>query len=149
MRDLILLIHLFAAVTWIGGIVFLFGVSPVFRGAQSAEALPLLRQMNRRFRDISWIAVGVLLITGTVNLMYWIQVRYDGSLGLALAENAYLSWKLGLVGAMVLVKVLHDFVIGPRAGRNPDNRLLWNTAVTLGRLNLVLAIALLYVSLQL
>ena len=141
-------LHILAAVIWIGGMLFLSLVAvPVLRRVEA----PLLRRdlfraMARRFRRLVWICIAVLVPTGIVNVVYS---------GNATAGSPYMTVlhiKLGLVAFLVLMGLLHDFVIGPRAGRalsrdglppTGTDLLMVQLASWVGRFNLLLGIVIL------
>jgi len=123
MRTLYLLnvtVHVLAAMLWVGGMLFLGLVgAPVLRRVEPAALRArLFRDLGRAFRPVGWGAIGVLLATGVMNL--W----FAGVLG-RLGEPSFwsapygrmLAWKLAAVAAMLATSALHDFVLGPRAGR--------------------------------
>lgn len=115
-------IHVLAAMLWLGGVFFLALVgAPALREVQPAELRArLFRRIGERFRPIGWIAIGTLLVTGTLNL------AFRGMLSSAvLSSSAFwssgfghaLAWKLAAVAVMVGISALHDFVFGPAASR--------------------------------
>ncbi len=58
-------LHILAAVTWIGGMVFnLLVVRPSMGVVDSPQRLRLADRILRRFIPVVWISVGLLLITG-------------------------------------------------------------------------------------
>src|SRR5436309_3432930 len=65
LRALILWLHLLAAITWIGGLVFqMLVVFPTLaRAAPTRERMRLALSLEARFRVIMWPAVGVVLFT--------------------------------------------------------------------------------------
>src|SRR5215510_7950393 len=71
LQALILWFHLLAAMTWIGGVVFqVLVVFPTLtRAAPTGERLRFALSLEARFRAIVWLAVGMVLFTGLVNLM--------------------------------------------------------------------------------
>ena len=118
-------IHVLAAMLWLGGMFFLAVVgAPVLRAVEPpALRQQLCRQLGLRARTVGWWAIGVLVITGVINLHYRGWLRWDvlGSpvfwrtaVGIALAV------KLGSVATMLIVSAVHDFILGPRAGRAPS-----------------------------
>jgi len=141
-------LHILAAVIWIGGMLFLSLIAaPVLRRVDS----PLVRQdlfraMAQRFRRLVWICIVVLIPTGIVNVLYY---------GNTAASSPYmkvLHIKLGLVVFLVIMGMLHDFVIGPRAGRamardgllpTGTDLLIVALAPWIGRFNLLLGIVIL------
>jgi len=140
-RALVLWLHVVAAATWIGGITFFAVAGRKLRALARQEGSNAFRAAARAFRDLSWIAVAALLVTGAANLH---------ALGLfrdfprTIWDHAWLGWKLLMVVAMIVVKVLHDFVIGPRAASNPGAQVWFRAATVAGWLNLVLGLAVLY-----
>jgi putative copper export protein len=109
----------------------------------------LITQVGGRFRAVGWTALAVLALTGIVNTAYrgitWESVATGRVL--AGAWGRILAVKVALVAAMLGLSVLHDFVIGP-AGSHPGAGQPTPQAVRrrrqaawLGRLNLVLALA--------
>lgn len=114
-------IHVLAAIVWLGGMFFLGLVgAPVLRVVEP----PALRQLlfdslGRRFRSVGWITLGVLLVTGVINLHFRGVLIADVWSDRAFWRSpwgAALAWKLGAVFVMLLVEGYHDWVLGPRAG---------------------------------
>ena len=117
-------VHVLAAMLWLGGMFFLGVVgAPVLRAVEPpALRQRLFQQLGMRARALGWWAIAVLLATGTLNLYFRGWLRWDvlgnaafwrTGVGIALAT------KLIAVAAMVAVSGVHDFVLGPRAGRLP------------------------------
>ncbi|MBW7933527.1 MAG: DUF4149 domain-containing protein [Gemmatimonadaceae bacterium] len=115
-------IHVLAALVWLGGMFFLALVgAPVLRGVENPELRQrLFDQLGYRFRSVGWASLGVLLITGVLNL--W----YRGALSAAMWRDpgfANSGWatalkiKLVAVTVMLIVEAYHDWVLGPRAGK--------------------------------
>ena len=112
-------VHVLAALFWLGGMFFLGVVgAPVLRAVEPPELRrELFRRLGERFRGAGWAAIGVLLLTGVLNL--W----FRGLLAGPLLDGAFwatsyghaLAWKLGAVATMIAVQGLHDFVWGPQA----------------------------------
>jgi len=142
-------VHVLAALFWLGGMFFLALVgAPVLRELEDPRLRArLFAALGRRFRTTGWWAIGVLVVTGTLNLHFRGMLRLDvlgdpvfwsGDYGTALA------WKLGGVTAMIVVSAVHDFVIGPRASAEGGGRRGGRSrklASWLARLNALLGIA--------
>lgn len=112
----------------------------------------LFRRIGERFRGIGWLSIAVLVATGIVNLHfkglltasvwsglgYWTTTAYGRVLGV----------KLVLVAAMLLVQAVHDFWLGPKAGRlspgTPPALRARRGAAWLARVNGLLGLALVY-----
>jgi copper resistance protein D len=115
-------LHVFAAILWLGGMFFfaLIG-APVLRSVEPPELRALLfRRLGEQFRLVGWVAIAVLLITGTLNLHFRGMLSAD-VLGSAeywgTRYGRALAWKLGAVAPMLVVQAVHDFSIGPTATR--------------------------------
>ena len=145
---LIIWLHILAAVVWIGGMLFLSIIAaPVLRQVTP----PLLRRnlfraMARRFRALGCTCIGILILTGIGNVMH------HGEIPQGSPYQKVLHIKLGLVVALVGLSILHDFVIGPRAGKALSrdglppagaDRIMVVLAPWMGRINLVLGVVIL------
>jgi len=136
-------LHVLAAVIWLGGMLFITLVLvPVLRRiGDSALRSELIGQVGRRFRSVGWVALGLLLASGVANL---------------LARPWYLQSpafrvKLALVVLALILSILHDFVLGPRANRSPvDAGVARRRVSVIARVNalVVLAIVLLGLTLR-
>jgi uncharacterized membrane protein len=143
-------IHVLAALFWLGGMFFLGVVgAPALRAVEP----PALRQrlfhdLGRRFRGIGWGAIIVLVITGVFNLYFRDLLHWRGVLGAAAFWRTplghALAAKLVAVTAMIIVSAVHDFVLGPRAGRatpgSPEALRMRRRAAMLARVNAMLGI---------
>lgn len=122
-----------AVVVWAGGMIsFSLVVMPALRGSlPPPQRQALIRTIGRRYRAVGWASVAVLLATGPV--MAWQRgVVWDSAFG------RILSVKLALVGVMLILTVLHDFVLGPRAAsadaarkEGPRRAIVWLARVNL------------------
>lgn len=143
-------VHLIAAVSWVGGTIFLSLVlAPSYRSlASKPEAGVLFRTAATRFRLVVWGAVAVLLLTGPMLVL---------SHGWPLFEPArwpsLLGIKLSLVTVLLLMTLAHDLVLGPRVRTilvlPPDKRTALDQAILtaatwLPRVALVLSLGVLF-----
>jgi putative copper export protein len=133
-------LHLAAALTWVGGMLFVALVLvPVSRRLED----PLLRRRlmhdaGVRFRAVGWVAMGVLVATGLVNI--WLRPEL-----LTLGR----FWvKVGLVALAIVLSALHDFVLGPRASRPDAPPSARPAASWVARMNLVLVLGIVYLGLS-
>ena len=143
-------VHVLAAMLWLGGMFFLAVVgAPALRAVQPpALRQQLFQTLGVRFRAVGWWAIGVLVVTGIINLYYRHWLHWHGVLGNAAfwgtGPGRTLSAKLGAVGAMLVVSFVHDFIIGPRAGRvapgTPEAMRLRRQAAWLARANAMLGL---------
>jgi putative copper export protein len=134
-------LHVLGALVWIGGMLFVALVLvPVARGLNDPPLRArLFHAAGVRFRAVGWIALALLLATGLGNL--WLR--------------PYLFWlpqfqvKLGLVVLALALSAVHDFVVGPRAGRPGADPRLRVRASWMGRLNLVVVLVVVLLGLAL
>ena len=116
-------IHVLAAMFWLGSMFFLAVIgAPLLRTIEPPEMRQrLFRDLGMRFRTAGGIAIAVLLITGVFNLYYRGWLHWDGVLGSSAFWHTVvghaLACKLIAVTAMLLVSGIHDFILGPAAGR--------------------------------
>ncbi|HET7263986.1 MAG TPA: CopD family protein [bacterium] len=147
-------LHILAACVWIGGMVFLAAaVLPVLRRPPyQAVAAPLIHAVALRFRWIAWATLGLLVATGIANLHFrgygWTAVR-DGT-AWRTGFGHILGIKLALVALILAISAWHDLVVGPEFTKaaladpgSPRTRRLRRVAAWVGRLMLVLSVAVL------
>lgn len=106
-------LHLMAAVSWVGGMLFLsFVLAPLVRNGSISGAPGWFGVVASRFRRLVWTAIAILLVTGPV------LVRERG---IPLFEPRQwphgLSLKLLLVALLLLLTVAHDLVSGHLVNR--------------------------------
>ncbi|HXF24413.1 MAG TPA: CopD family protein [Gemmatimonadaceae bacterium] len=143
-------IHVLTALFWLGGMSFIAIIgAPLLRSVQPPELRQrLFRDLGLRFRTAGWIAIAILIVTGVINLHYRGWLQWDG----VWASSAFwhsgvghsLACKLIAVTAMVAVSAVHDFILGPAAGRqtpgSPRAIAFRRHAAHLARANAVLGI---------
>ena len=138
-------VHLLAALFWLGGMFFLgvVGAPALRRVEPPALRQRLFHELGLRFRTAGWIAIAILLATGTLNLWFRGWLHWQGVLGSGAfwrtPPGQALAWKLAAVTAMLVVSAVHDFVLGPRAGRagagSPEAIRMRRQAALLARVN--------------
>lgn len=115
-------LHVLAAITWLGGILFLalVGVPALRRVEPPSLRAAMFEAIGMRFRVVGWGAVSVLLVTGV-----WL-LRVRGWLSPAVLRapefwrsgvGTALAWKLGLVTMMVVLSLAHDVASTTVRGR--------------------------------
>lgn len=152
-------IHVLAAMLWLGGMFFLGVVgAPVLRAVEPpALRQQLFQQLGTRARSLGWWAIAVLLITGTLNLHFRGWLHWDGVLGSGdfwrSATGVALAIKLAAVTTMVIVSAVHDFILGPMAGRlragSPEALAFRRRAALLARGNALLGIVIVVAAVRL
>jgi uncharacterized membrane protein len=134
-------LHVLAAITWIGGMLFiaLVLVPTTRRLEDQALRARLVHAAGLRFRTVGWVAIGVLVVTGLLNL--WMHP--------VLLSSARFHWKVGLVVLALILSAFHDFVLGPRAGApgaDPSARV---RASWIARINVLVVLAIVALGLSL
>jgi len=138
-------LHVLSAMLWLGGMLFLGVVgAPALRSVEPATLRQqLFHTLGVRFRAAGWAAIVVLVLTGFVNmhfrgLLQWSGVLSDGEFW-ATSVGQSLAAKLILVTIMLTVSAVHDFILGPAAGRavagSAEAILLRRRAAVLARAN--------------
>ncbi len=153
---IVVVVHVFSAVIWIGGAIFLALVMvPVARGMEPpAVGMLFLRRAAIRFRGIAWVLLAALVVSGAAAL--------DGrGIGFdRFTEDGFWSTDIGtallikfvLVGVLLVISGFHDFVLGPRVAElmqqvkrgeppPPSTVAARKRLVTLARFNLLVAIS--------
>jgi copper resistance protein D len=151
-------VHVLAALLWLGGMFFLAVVgAPVLRAVEPPELRArLFRTLGERFRAAGWTAIGVLIVSGLLNLHlrglllgpHWTDAEFWTT-----RYGTALAWKLGTVAVMVSVSAVHDFVHGPAAGRleagTPQALRMRRQAAWMARVNAVVGLVLVIAAVRL
>lgn len=162
MRTLYLLcitLHLLAAATWLGGmLVFVLVLMPALRSEAVRAAGPaLVQEIGLRVRRVGWASLGTLAATGVLQLVWrgvsFRDLRVPGPIG---AWERLLLAKLALFGVLVALQAVHDFRIGPRAGRiarerpgSPEAEHARRVAGWLGRTSFALTVGIIGIAVML
>ncbi|MBS0156225.1 MAG: hypothetical protein JSS38_16655 [Nitrospira sp.] len=143
----LVILHILAAVSWVGGMIFLSLVlAPLVRSRKAVpEFMALFRSAALRFRPIVWVAMAILLMTGPLLLSHR-----------GLSVTAPASWpgivtvKLTLVALLLFLTLIHDLVFGPQVSRvsaiaesqrTTGEQVIFKSARWLPRLSLLIALA--------
>ncbi len=118
---LVLVIHVLAAIVWLGGMFFisLVLVPSLKKLEPPTKRTEILSATARRFSLVSWIAILVLLITGIINSAnrgVTIDLISSGTI-ISSRFGLILTFKVFLVLVMILISAIHDFILGPRLVR--------------------------------
>lgn len=152
MYSILVILHILAAVSWVGGMIFLSLVlAPLVRARKAApEFMALFRSAALRFRPVVWFAIALLLITGPMLLSHrGISVMRPSSWA------GIVTVKLILVGLLLFLTLLHDLVLGPQVSRVsaiPDSQrsaaeqLVFKTARWLPRVSLLIGLTVVIVA---
>jgi len=152
-------VHVLAAMLWLGGMFFLGVVgAPVLREIEPPPLRQrLFQELGTRFRRVGWWAIGVLVLTGIVNLHYRGWLHWDGVWGSPAfwrtGTGHALMAKLTIVAIMISTSAVHDFVHGPRAGRatpgSPESLAFRRRAAQFARVNAILGVLLVIAAVRL
>jgi putative copper resistance protein D len=134
-------VHVVAAITWVGGMLFIALVLvPVARRLPDAALRTrLVSDLGTRFRTVGWVAIGLLVASGLGNL----AVRPE------LLWVPRFQWKAGLIVLALALSALHDFVLGPRAGRPGADPRARVRASWVARVNVLVVLAIVALGLAL
>ena len=161
MREIYLLnvtLHVLAAMLWLGGMFSLALVgAPVLRAVDPpALRAELFTRIGRRLRGVGWGAIAVLIATGAGNLAFAGAFREGRILHRALWMSPWghaLAWKLAAVAAMIVISAIHDFWLGPLAGRltpgSPKALRVRVRAAWLARINALIGIVVVFAAARL
>ena len=152
-------VHVLAALVWLGGMFFVGLVgAPVFRSIESASLRQqLFHELGVRFRTVGWVCIALLLLSGVGNLHFRGLMAWDGVLGSATfwasTLGHALAVKLVSVAIMLAVSAVHDFWLGPAAGRleagTPAAVALRRRAALLARINAIVGVIVVIAAVQL
>ena len=149
-------LHVLAALLWLGGMFFLAAVgAPVLRKVEPPPLrAQLFQALGTGFRRVGWIAIAVLLVTGTANLYFRGVLDDLGSAAFwGTRYGAALAVKLGCVLVMITLSGVHDFVHGPAAGRHrpgtPEALRHRRQAAWMARINTLVGIVLVFAAVRL
>ena len=135
------IVHLLAAIVWVGGTIALVFVSvPLAHRLEGPARGAMLRELGRRWRPIGWSALGIAIATGA-----WIAGLEHAFDTTPTRFDVVLAVKGGLVGLLVAGAYLHDYVLGPglaRQIREGKPQSLRPILVRIGRLNLAVTVVL-------
>lgn len=149
-------VHVLAAMLWLGGMFFLAAVgAPVLRAVEPPSLrAELFRRLGERFRGVGWAAIGVLVLTGVLNLHFrGLLPMMDDAEFWASRYGHALAWKLAAVGTMIVISGVHDFVLGPAASRlapgSPSAMRARTRAAWLARVNAIVGLILVVAAVRL
>lgn len=114
---LITWLHLAAATSLIGGLIFSqFVLAPVARTVSSdSKTREVVRLSGRRFRTIAWVSLIILILTGAYQTL-----DESGSARIETTWGVVLMLKLFLFVVAFGLLLVHDFIIDPYAPPSPD-----------------------------
>lgn len=140
-------LHLTAAMTWVGGQLFLgLILGPTLRRAlPPKERMPLSLAIALRFKRVSHGALGVLLLTGLWQVRYVFLSSVGSFAGTDYGRLFFL--KMGALVVSLVLGVLHDKRWGPAMAQwshspvSPEFRTASRRMIFWARLNIVVTLA--------
>ena len=142
-------VHLFAAVIWVGCLVFMsLMLAPALRDmGNPALTARLIQAIGKRFKFIGWLCLTALLFTGFTNLTLR-GYSHRELISLDFWQSPYgdtLAWKLVLFAGIIGLSLTHDLLAGPRLRRmretDPARAETYRTLASwMGRVTLLLSI---------
>lgn len=144
--------HVLSAVVWLGGLIAFALLAPELRRVGDEHVRQgLFQRLGERFRIVGWICIGVLVVTGVEQLRIrgWWAVLASGDAEVwATPLGHALLGKLVTVFLILAIQAVHDFWLGPKAGRleagTAQAKALRRRAALLARLNAGIGLVLLY-----
>jgi len=150
-------VHVLAAMLWLGGMIFFAVVgAPVLRGIEDERfRAELFEALGVAFRRVGWSCIVILVVTGIGQLHFrgwWgMDVWRSETFRHSPAVRAFM-WKMIAVAVMIVISSVHDFVLGPKAGRLPagsaEARKVRGHAAWLARLNALVGVVLVYLAVR-
>ena len=108
MEEVIVIVHLLAAIVWVGGSIALVFVGvPAIRVLEGEPRGRAMRELGLRWRPLGYGALLLAILTG---IYLASQDRGHGRSPF----DAVLWTKVGLTAGLVVVSYLHNYVYGPR-----------------------------------
>jgi uncharacterized membrane protein len=109
-------IHLLAAMTFIGGWIFVqFALRPSLTEGRakspSSEALEMAKRQGNRFRTIGWVSLVALILTGSSQLL-----DESGSARIESGWGLVMMLKLFVFAIVVGLVFVHDLILDPYGG---------------------------------
>jgi uncharacterized membrane protein len=109
--EVVVVIHLLAAMVWVGGsVVLVFAGVPAIRILEGEPRQRAMREIGRRWRSVGYPALLVVAVTGVP------LAQHDYDEGRS-PFQAVLWVKVGLSVGLVLASYVHNYVLGPRLQR--------------------------------
>ncbi len=142
-------IHLVAAMTFIGGMMYLqLVLTPVLSShCSEAEAHEVQRKAGQRFRTVAWMSLVTLILTGAYNML-----SEGGSARIETEWGVVLMLKLFLFAIAFGLVLIHDFVLDPYASSSQTTSITQfsksnvRRAAMVQKMTLVLTLLILFVA---
>ncbi|MCH8272715.1 MAG: DUF4149 domain-containing protein [Candidatus Marinimicrobia bacterium] len=101
--------HLVAAVTWLGGIIYInLVLLPIVNTLEPSTAGKLMSENAKRFSIIAWVSIGLLIITGSIML------DADALFDFSTDFGTFLTLKLITVLIMIIIGLYITLLLAPK-----------------------------------
>ncbi len=114
MYQVLVLIHVLSAITWLGGMLFLAMVMVPLARRDAGVGFNTLRSAAEKFVPIAWAAKVVLAGSGAYLAWEYWNVRPETFFTGSTDFLDYLQRKTGLFVIVIILSFVHDFWLGPR-----------------------------------
>ena len=114
MYQILVLIHLISAITWLGGMLFLVMVMVPLARRDPSVGFGTLRKAAEKFVWIAWGAKVVLAGSGAYLAWEYWNIRPETFFTGSTHFVDYLQRKTGIFVIVVILSLVHDFWLGPR-----------------------------------
>jgi len=132
-------LHIVGAAFWIGGMLFLpLVLLPGIKN--SPDRRTLLMATGLKFRFYGYIVMGMMLITGLLNI-YLRGISFSLNFFIMSRYGQLVIYKIFLFILMVMISLLHDLFVGRKALEKMENHQIKMIATWSGRLLLLIALA--------
>ncbi len=113
MYQAIVYIHVIAAITWLGGMLFLAMVMVPLARRDAGVGFAMLRDAAKKFVPVAWASMAALTVTG--GYLAWTHwgIRPGAFFGGEGHFVQFLQMKTGLFVIVILASIAHDFWLGP------------------------------------
>ncbi len=113
MYQAIVYVHIIAAITWLGGMLFLAMVMVPLARRNAGAGFAVLQNAAKKFVPVAWASMVVLAGSGAYLAWTHWGVRPDTFFGGEGHFLQFLQMKTGLFVIVILASLAHDFWLGP------------------------------------
>ena len=148
MVSIAIFVHLLAASAWLGGMIYInLVLVPMLKTFEPSTAGQLARENGKRFPIIAWASVGLLIITGLM------QLNSDVVFDFSTDYGTFLNLKLITVLIMISIGLYITFLLypklkklAPQDGEAPSQEflILQKRLPILAIINMILGISVLF-----
>ena len=141
-------VHLLAASAWLGGMIYINLVfMPMLKTVEPPAAGHLMRENGKRFPILGWTSVGLLIITGVM------QLNTDAVFDFSTDYGTFLTLKLITIALMITIGLYITFLLYPKfkklapskgAAPTPEFMKLQKRLPLLAKINMSLGILVLF-----